>query len=120
MKKKRDRLIELMMKNQKWFRVMKITTLILLLGLINVQATTVVSQDKRVKINERNISLEELLWQIQKKSDFVFVFSQDHVKSHQNLNVKLKGELDEVLNKILLSRGLTFEKKHNVYVIKKK
>ncbi|MGQ1785535.1 SusC/RagA family TonB-linked outer membrane protein [Saccharicrinis sp. GN24d3] len=118
MKKTRDQLSPLMRKGKKWIRVMKITSLLLLFGFLQIHAT-VVSQGNTVSISESDISLEQLLWKIQDKSDFVFVFSQEHVKEHTNLNVNLNGELDEVLTQILADKGLTYEKKNDVYVIKK-
>ena len=79
----------------------------------------VFSQDNKVTVKASNISLEELLWKIQRETDFVFVFSQKHVDGFDNLNVNVSGELEDVLNHILSDKGLTFVKRSNVYVIKK-
>ena len=118
MKKTRDQLFLMLQKEKKWIRVMKITTLLLLIGFFQIHAT-VLSQGNTISISEKNISLEELLWKIQEETDFVFVFSQKHVKDFEQLDVNVEGELDKVLTQILSDKGLTYEKKHDVYVIKK-
>ena len=119
MKKKRDLLFLLYRKEKNWLRTMKITFFLMVIGFTHIHAT-VLSQGNKLEISETNISLEELFWKIQKETNFVFVFSQEHVKEYTNLNVKLTGKLDEVLKQVLSDTDLTYEKKHDVYVIKHK
>ena len=97
---------------------MKITTLLLTIGLFQVSAS-VKSQGNAVSISEKGISLEELFWKIQEESNFVFVFNEEHVNEYTNLDINLNGDLDKVLTQILSDKNLTYEKKHEVYVIKK-
>ena len=105
-------------KEKKWMRVMKLTSIILLVTFMQMSAS-VLSQGNKVTIQEKNISLEQLLWKIQRETDFVFVFSQEHVDDFNNLEVNVTGELEEILKEILEDKGLTYEKKNDAYVIKK-
>ncbi len=98
---------------------MKLSAVLLLVGFLQVSAA-VESQNKRVKINENNISLTELLWKIQSKTDFVFVFSSEDVDQFNDLSIELEGDLNEVLLQILDDKGLTFELRNNTYVIREK
>ena len=105
-------------KEKKWMRVMKLTTVILLVTFMQVSAN-VFSQGNKVTIKEKNISLERLLWKLQSETDFVFVFSQQHVDDFINLEVNVSGALEDILDEILSDKGLVYEKKNEAFIIKK-
>ncbi len=111
----------LSLRSGKWkkcVRIMKLTTVLLLATFLQLNAN-VFSQNGRVAINESGISLEELLWKIQSETEFVFVFSENQVSEFKNLSVNLEGDLEDVLELILKDKGLTFEKKDDVFILKK-
>ncbi|WP_289054088.1 TonB-dependent receptor [Carboxylicivirga marina] len=106
-------------KMLKLYRIMKLSFILLLIGMLQVSAS-VYSQDNKVKIRERNITLAELFWKIQSKTDFVFVFSNEDVESFSNIDVNAEGDIEDVLNEILADKGLTFKLKNGVYAIQRK
>ncbi|WP_439184538.1 SusC/RagA family TonB-linked outer membrane protein [Carboxylicivirga taeanensis] len=118
MKKMLHLLMPLGKREEKWMRVMKLTSVFLLAAFMQVSAS-VFSQGQMVTINEKGISLEQLLWKIQSETKFVFVFNQEHVSNFDNLEVNVSGNLEEILNEILVDKGLTYEKKNDAFIIKK-
>ncbi|WP_185968841.1 TonB-dependent receptor [Carboxylicivirga sp. M1479] len=98
---------------------MKLSLVLLLIGMLQVSAS-VHSQGSKLKLKERNITLAELFWKIQSKTDFVFAFSNEDVEMFSNINVDAEGEIEEVLNELLADKELTFELKNGVYVIQRK
>ncbi|WP_430811182.1 MULTISPECIES: SusC/RagA family TonB-linked outer membrane protein [unclassified Carboxylicivirga] len=118
MKKMLHLLMHSRKREEKWMRVMKLTSVFLLAAFIQVSAS-VYSQGQKVTIKEKGISLEQLLWKIQSETRFVFVFSQEHVSNFDNLEVNVSGDLEDILNEILVDKGLTYEKKNDAFIIKK-
>ena len=59
--------------------------------------------------NLRNVTLNEVLWEIQKQTDFTFIYSTNDAKKVRVENLDVKNELiSEVLNKCLRNSGLTY------------
>ena len=99
---------------------MKISIALLLAVFVQVHATVYSQGGKRIRIEETNISLENLLWKIQSETDFVFVYSPEDVSTYSSIDLNLEGDIDEILKYVLDKTNLTFEKKHEVYVLKQK
>ncbi|MCT4589358.1 MAG: carboxypeptidase-like regulatory domain-containing protein [Carboxylicivirga sp.] len=95
---------------------MKLSVVLLFAILIHMSGS-VYSQNEKIKVREKRISLSDLLWKIQSKTDFVFAFSADKVEMYENLSVDVEGNVEEVLNAILKDTNLGFEVKNGVYVI---
>ncbi|TRX71431.1 SusC/RagA family TonB-linked outer membrane protein [Carboxylicivirga sp. M1479] len=101
---------------KKMYRVMKLSAVLLLFCLIQVSAT-VYSQSGTITVKETSISLSDLLWKIQSKTDFIFAFSADKVEPYSELSVDEEGSVEEVLDAILKDTKLDYEIKNGVYVI---
>lgn len=68
----------------------------------------------------RNVTLNEVLWEIQKQTDFKFVYSTSDVKKVRVENLDVKNErIAEVLDKCLHNSGLTYSVRDGVIAIKK-
>lgn len=104
--------------NPKWNTILKLYCLLSMVFMMS--AYPHVTQNETISINEKNISLNELLWKIQNKTNFVFAYSTEDLENVAKMDYKLKGELNDVLKQILHKTDLIFEKKNNVYVIKSK
>jgi len=102
---------------KKMYRIMKLSVILLMFCLIHVSAS-VYSQNEKITIKENKISLSDLLWKIQSKTDFVFAFSADKVEPYTSLTIDAEGNVDEVLEIILKDTNLDFEVKNGVYVLK--
>ena len=68
----------------------------------------------------RNVTLNEVLWEIQKQTDFTFIYSTNDAKKVRVENLDVKNELiSEVLNKCLRNSGLTYTVHDGVIAIRK-
>ncbi|MEO6287135.1 MAG: TonB-dependent receptor [Dyadobacter sp.] len=96
---------------QKLLRIMKLTALLLWIGMMSVHATGY-SQKSRMDISIRNGSLSTLFKQIQEKTDYRIFYADDLFsgKDQGNLTLNLKNEtVPTILSKALKGTDLTFK-----------
>jgi TonB-linked SusC/RagA family outer membrane protein len=96
---------------QKLIRIMKLTALLLWIGMMSVHATGY-SQKSRMDISIRNGSLSTLFKQIQEKTDYRIFYADDLFsgKEQSSLNLNLKNEtVPTILSKALKGTDLTFK-----------
>lgn len=100
----------------KLLLIMKLTTLILITGILQVSASTYA---QRISLSERNVSLTAILDHISTQTGYDFLFDSVNLKNLNNLSVKAQNEeLKEVLSRILAPRNLVFSIKNNTVIIK--
>ncbi|MDL2255897.1 TonB-dependent receptor [Parabacteroides sp. OttesenSCG-928-G06] len=93
---------------RKTFRIMKITTFLLICIACGLSATSY-SQSYRVSINKENSSILEILKEIEKNSEFTFFFNDNQVNANKKTSVNVKdATLEEALNKILENTGYEY------------
>ena len=119
MKKNREPIFLERGKTQKLYKVMKLSVVLMIVGMMQVSAA-VYSQNEKVTVKEKNISLSNLLWKLQKQTEFVFTFNSSMVEAYANLNVDTEGKLEDVLRVILKDTDLDFQVKNGIYVINRK
>ncbi len=119
MKKNREPVFLERGKMQKLYKVMKLSVVLMIVGMVQLSAT-VHSQNEKLTVKEKNISLSDLLWKIQNQTDFVFTFNSAMVEQYSSLNVETEGDLEYVLKEILKDTDLDFQLKNGIYVINKK
>lgn len=84
-----------------------------------VQATNNVLA-QTVTANFKNTSLKEIIWEIQKQTDFTFIYSTNDVQEIKINNLNVNKELaTQVLDKCLENSGLTYTIHNGVVAIKK-
>lgn len=83
-----------------------------------VQAANNAFAQATVTVNLKNVTLNDVLWEIRRQTDFTFVYSTNVVKNVkiQNLNVK-KEKITAVLDECLKNSGLTYLVKDGVIAI---
>ncbi len=108
-----------LLHEQKFFRVMKITSLLLLITIIQVSAATSYSQSIKLNLRYENVKLSELLDRIEKASDYRFFYNSQSTDLSRIVSVESKeADIKEVLDKVLGS-DLTYEMVNsNIVVIK--
>lgn len=68
----------------------------------------------------RNVSLNEVIWELQKQTDFTFIYSTNDVKDIKVKNLSVDNEMvTEVLDRCLEDSGLTYTVHNGVVAIKK-
>jgi len=102
---------------RKTILVMKMMTLLLTIGLINVSAS-VYSQEAKINLDLKNASLEDVLWAIQEQTEFVFLYSTDDVNRIANIDLTVKdATIEDVLAECLSDSDLRYRIKHKTVVI---
>ena len=64
------------------FKTMRVTTFLLFFCVFGAMAGTVNSQNARVSIKKTNVPLEEILNEIERQTDYLFMYSKD---THQSM-----------------------------------
>ena len=83
------------------FKTMRVTTFLLFFCVFGAMAGTVNSQNARVSIKKTNVPLEEILNEIERQTDYLFMYSNAvDVKRHASIHVSEKP-VSEVLNQLL-------------------
>jgi len=92
----------------KCFRIMKLTTLFLLIGLMQVSAS-VYSQSTKLTLEMRNKKVVEVLEEIEKQSEFRFAYSSELIDLERRVSVELrKSNIEETLNVIFDGTGVKY------------
>ncbi len=103
---------------RKTQRIMKLTTFLLLTGLLHASAG-VYSQNVRFNINENNVTLKKVLKEIESSSEYSFFYRLDQIDLRQKVNISVKdGLISAVLKQALLGQQLSFDIIDKIVVIK--
>jgi len=97
-------------KNYRILKIMRITTFFLFLGIFFAQAGTGYSQSSKVTLNVRSTTVKEACKQIEKQSNYIFVFS-DNAENELNKKVNVSAnseEIKDVLDALLSSTKLSY------------
>ena len=90
-------------KNQcnQIFRIMRITTFLLLVCVFCAFAENSHSQNAQVTINKENVTLEDILSEIEEQTDYLFVYNNE-INVNRKVSVKAeKKNLTVVLSELL-------------------
>lgn len=95
-------------------------TLLLLLPAGAVRASGIDLTAQTVTAKFTNMSLNDVIWELQKQTDFTFIYSTNDVKNIKVKNVVANNEVvTTVLDKCLENSGLTYTIHNGVVAIKK-
>jgi len=98
---------------------MRITVFFVLLGLLQVSAS-VYSQQTNLVLRLENSSIEQVLKKIEEQSKFYFLYRSDLLKEIPPVSIQVSdAKLEDILDKILVPNGLSYEIDDRVVVIKK-
>lgn len=104
---------------KKLFLMARITVFFMLAGLLQVSAS-VYSQQTELVLKLERTSIEQVLKNIEGQSQFYFLYRSDLLNDLPPVSLDLKNvKLEDVLNKILVPNGFTYEVEDRVVVIKK-
>jgi TonB-linked SusC/RagA family outer membrane protein len=98
---------------------MKLTVLIFLGFVLGVSGSTY-SQSTRLTLDHRNITIKELLNQIEEKSDFVFLYKIAELDENRKVSLSLtNASIQEILNVVLKDQNLTYDIYDRQVIIRK-
>lgn len=89
-------------------RVMRITYFLFLLSLLSLNATTTNGQNAKVTLNKHNVSLHAILTEIEKQTDYLFVYDKQ-VDTGQTVSIDVNSQnLKETLEQLLNTLNISF------------
>jgi TonB-linked SusC/RagA family outer membrane protein len=104
----------------KIFRIMKLTLGLILLLIVQGWAINSYSQKVVVNLDLKNVGIIKVLDEIEKQTEYYFLFNYEQINSDKKINVKLSNsKIDEVLNTILEGTGLKYSIKNRQIIISK-
>ncbi|MDL2255626.1 SusC/RagA family TonB-linked outer membrane protein [Parabacteroides sp. OttesenSCG-928-K15] len=91
-------------------RTMKLTTLFLFVITIHVFAIEAHAQNAKVSISKNTLPLSELITEIEKQTNYLFVYSDTEINTSMDVNVNAKNKsVGEVLNQALRNKGIMYD-----------
>ena len=93
----------------KWLRVMKLTMLFILTALIHVSAS-VYSQQTKLSLSLQNVSVREVLKQIEDQTEFFFLYKNENVDVNRIVTVEIKEKpVESLLDQIFQGTSVSYE-----------
>jgi TonB-linked SusC/RagA family outer membrane protein len=109
MKKKFDLWVHLHPDLKKLIMELKIAFLIILVSASNIFAVPSYSQVKRVSLDAENRSLEQVIDEIERQSEFYFIFNQKQIDVNRVINVQKENSLiDDVLADLFVGTNVNY------------
>jgi len=103
---------------KKFLLVMKITTFLLLITIMQVSASTFA---QNINLSEHNAPLVKLFKEIKAQSGYNFVYTAGELKNAKPVNINVaSAKIDDVLNQIFADQPLTYTISNNTVVVKEK
>ncbi|MDR1414487.1 MAG: carboxypeptidase-like regulatory domain-containing protein, partial [Odoribacteraceae bacterium] len=106
----------------KWNKILLIMKLKIMLVLISCLpiSASVYSQDGKISLHAENVSLEEIIWDLQKKTDFVFMYGTREIDHVRGLTLDVTGKtVQEILALCLKGTGLASSVTGNAVIIRR-
>lgn len=97
--------------------IMRTTFILLFICVFCAMAEMSFTQNARVTINKRNIALKEVLNEIEKQTDYLFIYNNE-VNTNEKVTVKAKQKaVSEVLNSILKEKNMNYTMEGNHIIL---
>ena len=97
--------------------IMRTTFILLFTCVLCSMAEMSYTQNARVTINKRNVALKEILNEIEKQTDYLFIYNNE-VNTNETVTVKAKQKaVTEVLNSILKEKDLNYTMEGNHIIL---
>ena len=103
------------------FRIMKLAFVYLFILVSGIFATETASQTMKVSIIAKNISTEDLMQEIEKQTDYLFVYKKEEINLHRKVNVNATDKtVAEVLNQVFKQTDIVYAiEGSNIMLMKK-
>ncbi|WP_206610955.1 TonB-dependent receptor [Mariniphaga sediminis] len=109
MKKNLNLVFLLMQQHRKKLIVMRNTVLILLLSALQVFATGSYAQTKKISLAMKDATIKEVLFAIEKQSEFYFLFNSELINVTEKVNISIEEEkVENVLTQLFNKNEVEF------------
>jgi TonB-dependent starch-binding outer membrane protein SusC len=103
---------------KKLFRIMKLTTFLILISIGCVFASKTYSQTKTLNLKLDNTTVKEVLSEIEDQSEFYFMYNGKLIDAEREVSVNIKKQkVEEVLNSLFASTDVTYVIKDRFIVL---
>jgi TonB-linked SusC/RagA family outer membrane protein len=94
---------------RKIIRVMKLTSVLILLTVFQLHASSVYSQSKRLTLKATDSSIENVLKKIENQSEFSFLYNNEQIDVEQKVNIDISDkQVEEVLKVIFKETDINY------------
>ena len=91
----------------KNFLIMRITAFLLLFSVVQVMAENSYSQNTRLSLNLKDVSIENVLDEIENQSEFYFLFNQKLVNVDRKVDINAKNkQIKDILADLFASENV--------------
>ena len=99
---------------------MRLSIFLVLVAVFCSHVTTSSSQNIRVTISEKTLSLDKLINEIEKQTNYLFIYGENDIDLSQVVKVNAKNKpISEILDNTLESLGITYEFANNYISLRK-
>lgn len=104
--------------NIKIFRIMKLTTILLVAACLQVSAK---GYAQKVSLNQNNISLQKVFEEIRKQTGYQFFYADEVLKEAKRVSVNVKNaSIEDVLNVCFKNQPLAYTISEKTIIVKRK
>ncbi len=97
-------------RGSKLFKVMRATLFVIFVTISQVFATNTYSQNTRLSLNLKNVTIRAVLQEIEDKSDFYFMYDATKVDVNREVNFTCDNlEVKEILDQLFKKTRITYE-----------
>ena len=101
MKKKTNLLCPVFSGHRKIFRTMRISLFLVLISTLQILAGNSYSQSTRLSLEMKNVTIKDVLAQIEEKSGFYFLYDNGLIDVHKKVDIVVQNEqIDVILDKL--------------------
>jgi len=103
------------------FKIMKICLFLLFVFTFQMMATNTNAQDAVIELNENSVTVDKLIKEIEKQTDYLVVYSNREVNTSRTVNLKKKSDkVSEYLNQTFNGTDIGYDFEKNYIVLSKK
>lgn len=94
----------------KFCRIMRTTLFVLLVTISQVFASSIYSQNSRMSLDMKNVTIRNVLQRIEDQSEFYFMYDATKVDVSQKVDISGENlQITEILDKVFEKTGITYE-----------
>jgi TonB-linked SusC/RagA family outer membrane protein len=105
MKKKMNSMCSVFSRHRKIFRAMKISLFLILFSALQVMAGSSYSQSTRLSLNMKNVTVKDVLFQIEEQSEFYFLYNSELIDVQRKVDINVQNEKVDVILNTLFGDG---------------
>ncbi len=91
-------------------RIMRLSVFFVFVLFLQLHAVNMHSQEARITITRNNLSFGELITEIERQTDYLFLYGDKDINLSQPVQVNAKNKtVKEVLDNVLANKGLTYK-----------